>query len=83
MMEAVNEFVSINHTRQSLMTMSTGPDKPVLLIVHGGAGCPDRPLVQKYNEELADIIPSSAGISAAAASAMRAARLPSTVCCRT
>lgn len=36
------------------MTISTNPNNPVLLIVHGGAGSPDRPLVMKYNNELAD-----------------------------
>lgn len=36
------------------MTISTNTYNPVLLIVHGGAGSPDRPLVMKYNNELAD-----------------------------
>ena len=36
------------------MAMRTRDSNPVLLIVHGGAGSPDRPLVQKYNCELAD-----------------------------
>lgn len=34
--------------------MSSNVRNPVLLIVHGGAGSPDRPLVRKYNCELAD-----------------------------
>lgn len=36
------------------MTMSTDNANPVLLIIHGGAGSPDRPLVKNYNSELAD-----------------------------
>ena len=36
------------------MTISSDDSNPVLLIVHGGAGSPDRPLVKKYNSELAE-----------------------------
>ena len=53
-MEAVNEYIHINGVRQSILTMRTGTDRPVLLIVHGGAGCPDRPLVCEYSAELAE-----------------------------
>ena len=53
-MEERNEYVQINGARQSLMTLRTDPGSPVLLIVHGGAGCPDRPLVRAYSGELAD-----------------------------
>ena len=52
-MECVNEYVTVNGVRQSLMTMRTDPGNPVLLIVHGGAGCPDRPLVREYSACLA------------------------------
>lgn len=48
------EYISINNFRQNIMTMSTDKSNPVLLIVHGGAGFPDRPLVKKYNTELAE-----------------------------
>ncbi len=54
MLTTVNELARINNCLQSLLILSTSPDKPVLLIVHGGAGLPDRALVQKYNRELAD-----------------------------
>lgn len=48
------EYISINNFRQNIMTMSKDKSNPVLLIVHGGAGSPDRPLVKKYNTELAE-----------------------------
>lgn len=48
------EYININNFRQNIMTMSTDKSNPVLLIVHGGAGSPDRPLVKKYNSELAE-----------------------------
>ncbi len=48
------EYININDSRQNIMTMSTNDNNPVLLIVHGGAGSPDRPLVNKYNSELAE-----------------------------
>ncbi|MBR6313176.1 MAG: alpha/beta hydrolase [Clostridia bacterium] len=54
MAKAVNEFIDVNGTRQSILTMYTDTNNPVLLIVHGGAGMPDRALVQAYNSELAD-----------------------------
>ena len=53
-MEIIHEFIEINHVRQSFLTMRTDSRHPVLLIVHGGAGCPDRPLVKKYNKALAE-----------------------------
>ena len=53
MVKAVNEYIDINGTRQSILTMYTDTNNPVLLIVHGGAGMPDRPLVQAYSSELA------------------------------
>ena len=53
-MEITTEYININKSLQNIMTMSTDDNNPVLLIVHGGAGSPDRPLVKKYNSELAD-----------------------------
>ena len=50
----VIEYVNINNSKQNILTMSTNRDNPVLLIIHGGAGSPDRPLVLKYNSELAE-----------------------------
>lgn len=47
------EYININNFRQNIMTISSDDNNPVLLIVHGGAGSPDRPLVKKYNSELA------------------------------
>ena len=54
MMKAVSEYIDVNGTRQSILTMYTDTSHPVLLIVHGGAGMPDRPLVQQYSSALAD-----------------------------
>lgn len=48
------EYININNFRQNIMTISSDDNNPVLLIVHGGAGSPDRPLVKKYNSELAE-----------------------------
>lgn len=48
------EYININNFRQNIMTISSDNNNPVLLIVHGGAGSPDRPLVKKYNSELAE-----------------------------
>ncbi|MBQ6067691.1 MAG: hypothetical protein IJK89_12830 [Clostridia bacterium] len=36
------------------MTLSTDDSNPVLLIVHGGAGLPDRPLIKKSSAELSE-----------------------------
>ena len=41
------EYININNFRQNIMTISSDDSNPVLLIVHGGAGSPDRPLVKK------------------------------------
>ena len=54
MMRVTTEYININNSLQNIMIMSTDDNNPVLLIVHGGAGSPDRPLVKKYNSELAD-----------------------------
>lgn len=48
------EYININNFCQNIMTISSDDSNPVLLIVHGGAGSPDRPLVKKYNSELAE-----------------------------
>ena len=48
------EYININNFSQNIMTISSDNSNPVLLIVHGGAGSPDRPLVKKYNIELAE-----------------------------
>lgn len=49
-----SEYININNSRQNIMTMSTDNANPFLLIIHGGAGSPDRPLVKNYNSELAN-----------------------------
>lgn len=48
------EYININNFSQNIMTISSDDSNPVLLIVHGGAGSPDRPLVKKYNSKLAE-----------------------------
>lgn len=48
------EYININNFSQNIMTISSDDSNPVLLIIHGGAGSPDRPLVKKYNSELAE-----------------------------
>ncbi len=53
-MDIISEYIKINGARQSILTMRTDASNPVLLIVHGGAGLPDRPLVQQCSKELAD-----------------------------
>lgn len=53
-MNITSEFININNSMQNIMTMKNKMDNPVLLIIHGGAGSPDRPLVLKYNSKLAD-----------------------------
>ena len=53
-MEIFDQYIEINSSRQNIMTMRTRSENPVLLIVHGGAGLPDRPLVREYSSELAE-----------------------------
>lgn len=53
-MRITSEYININNSNQNIMTICADDNNPVLLIVHGGAGSPDRPLVQKYNSELAN-----------------------------
>ncbi len=48
-----NEKIQIGGIYQSILTMYTDIGNPLLLILHGGPGSPDRPLVKKYNAELA------------------------------
>jgi pimeloyl-ACP methyl ester carboxylesterase len=49
-----NQFIDINNSKQNILTLTTSTTNPVLLIVHGGPGSPDRPLVYKYNSDLAN-----------------------------
>lgn len=44
--------ITIGGITQSLFNIRTDISNPVLLILHGGPGSPDRPLVYKYNREL-------------------------------
>ena len=53
-MEIFDKYIEINGSRQNIMTMRTKAQNPILLIVHGGAGLPDRPLVKEYSNELAE-----------------------------
>ena len=46
-MEIFDQYIEINNSRQNIMTMRTNRENPILLIVHGGAGLPDRPLVKQ------------------------------------
>lgn len=53
-MDITNKYIELNGSKQNIMIMSTDYGNPVLLIVHGGAGMPDRPLVKEYSSELAE-----------------------------
>lgn len=53
-MRIETNYIYLNHLQQNIMTISTNEDNPILLIVHGGAGSPDRPLVKKYNGDISD-----------------------------
>ncbi|MGN1194155.1 MAG: alpha/beta fold hydrolase [Acutalibacteraceae bacterium] len=49
-----NEVIlDINNSKHNILILSTDSSNPVLLFVHGGPGSPDRPLVRKYNSDLA------------------------------
>ena len=48
-----SEYLLINSAKQNILTMTTDKSNPILLILHGGPGSPDRPLVYKYNRDLA------------------------------
>ncbi len=52
-MNSREEKILIGGIKQSIFTMCTDKSNPILLIVHGGPGSPDRPLVRKYNSTLA------------------------------
>ena len=58
------EYININNFSQNIMTISSDDSNPVLLIVHGGAGSPDRPLNTIVN--LLNIIPLCVGTKKAA-----------------
>lgn len=47
------EKVRLNNTLQDIMIMSDGNDRPILLILHGGPGSPDRAEIKKFNFGLA------------------------------
>lgn len=47
------ETIIIGGIKQNILTLCTNINNPVLLILHGGPGSPDRPLVCEYNSELA------------------------------
>lgn len=49
-----SEYIKINNSKQNILTITENVNNPVLLIVHGGPGSPDRPLVEKYNSKLSD-----------------------------
>ena len=53
-MEIFDQYIEINGSRQNIMTMCTKRENPILLIVHGGAGLPDRPLIKEHSSELAE-----------------------------
>lgn len=53
-MICISQYVNINNSRQNVLKMYTDESNPVLLILHGGPGSPDRPLVKKYNSALAE-----------------------------
>ena len=52
-MDKNNLTLDINCSKQNIFILSTDNKNPVLLFVHGGPGSPDRPLVCKYNSDLA------------------------------
>ena len=47
-------YVTIGGIKQNILITYTDVNKPILLILHGGPGSPDRPLVNKYNRDLAE-----------------------------
>lgn len=53
-MNITEEKIIIGGVKQSILTLCTDVKKPILLIVHGGPGSPDRPLVCEYNKSLAN-----------------------------
>ncbi len=53
-MKGINYKVLIGGCKQDILVLNDGSRKPLLLVVHGGPGSPDRPLVCKYNTALTD-----------------------------
>lgn len=53
-MTCLSQYITINNSKQNILKMYTDESNPVLLILHGGPGSPDRPLVKKYNSALAE-----------------------------
>lgn len=53
-MNVSEQWLSIGGINQNILKICTNVSNPLLLIVHGGPGSPDRPLVCKYNMELAE-----------------------------
>lgn len=52
-MKIDKEDIMINGIKQNILTLYSDKNNPILLVLHGGPGSPDRPLVCKYNSELA------------------------------
>lgn len=53
-MKSIKKDILINNTKQNILTLCSNKNNPILLIVHGGPGSPDRPLVCEYNSILAN-----------------------------
>lgn len=53
-MQKKKETIIIGGIKQNILTLYTNINNPILLILHGGPGSPDRPLVCEYNSELAN-----------------------------
>ena len=54
-MKYKDEKILIGDIKQNILVLNPNSGKPVLLIVHGGPGSPDRPLVCEYNKGLTDV----------------------------
>lgn len=48
-MKITEEYININNSKQNILIACNNIENPLLLILHGGPGSPDRPLVLKYN----------------------------------
>ncbi len=53
-MKDKNYKVLVGGCKQDILVLNDESKKPLLLVVHGGPGSPDRPLVCKYNNALTD-----------------------------
>ena len=51
-MQEKDFFIDINGTKQNILVLYEQLSNPILLIVHGGPGSPDRPLVRRNNSPL-------------------------------